>query len=82
MSDKKESLKQMTQNIKGFKSWWSGDPRVGKYMTSVYAAIHRQDHVLTPEAMTDIYNRAYEAVYACLVDCDEKQKISNVLSKP
>jgi hypothetical protein len=46
--------------------WWSGDPRVEKYMIEVRAAIHR--HVNDPAAHTDIYNRAYEAVYAAIKD--------------
>lgn len=61
MSDKK------TVEIKNpMKSWWSGDPRVEPYMSKVSAAIDR--HITDKNARTDIYNRAYEAVYAAIKD--------------
>lgn len=44
------------------KSWWAGDPRVEKYMPPVAEAIKRHVKHPSPE-FTDIYNRAYEAVY-------------------
>lgn len=48
------------------KSWWSGDSRVEKFMGPVSDAIDR--HVPKGDARTDIYNRAYEAVYAAIYD--------------
>jgi hypothetical protein len=61
------------------KSWWAGDQRVEGYMPKVRAAIER--HVEDRDAVTDIYNRAYEAVYQAIVDHD-KNHIRNVLSGP
>lgn len=47
------------------KSWWAGDPRVEKFMPPVAMAIKR--HIKWPSAeFTDIYNRAYEAVYSAI----------------
>jgi len=51
------------------KSWWSGDPRVEPYMKKVSARI--DFHVKDPDARTDIYNRAYEAVYQAIKDFDK-----------
>ena len=51
------------------KSWWCGDERVEKYMPKVLEAIKR--HVLYPSAeATDIYNRAYEAIYTAIKDME------------
>lgn len=47
------------------KSWWSGDPRVEPFMPPIMEAIQR--HLPWPSReFTDIYNRAYEAVYAAI----------------
>lgn len=46
--------------------WWAGDNRVAKYMPPVDKAISR--HVPRGDAWTDIYNRAYEAVYQAICD--------------
>lgn len=54
------------------KSWWEGDPRVGKYMGEVSKAIDR--HV-SGDARVDIYNRAYEAVYKAILDHEGKDKL-------
>ena len=52
------------------KSWWAGDNRVEKYMPSVAAAIKR--HIEWPsKEFTDIYNRAYEAVYQAIKDLED-----------
>lgn len=49
------------------KSWWAGDPRVEPYMGPVREAIMR--HIKWPsDEYTDIYNRAYEAVYKAIVE--------------
>ena len=51
------------------KKWWSGDERVEKYMRSVHEAIRR--HLEYPsEGAVDIYNRAYEAVFQAIKDCE------------
>lgn len=48
--------------------WWPGDPRVEPYMPKVKQALDRQG--ITGQAATDIYNRAYEAVYKAIKDRD------------
>lgn len=54
------------------KSWWEGDPRVEKYMLPVRDAIER--HVpWASDAFTDIYNRAYEAVYNAIIEQEAKE---------
>lgn len=52
------------------KPWWSGDKRVEKYMKPVTDALNRRN--ITGDANTDIYNRAYEAVYKAIKDRDTK----------
>jgi hypothetical protein len=52
------------------KSWWPGDPRVEEFMPPVSAAIRH--HIDWPSIeFTDIYNRAYEAVYNAIVKYDK-----------
>ena len=47
------------------KSWWAGDNRVEKFMPPVAMAIKK--HIKWPsEEFTDIYNRAYDAVYSAI----------------
>jgi len=46
------------------KRWWAGDSRVEPYMKPVAEALNR--HLDKGKAWTDIYNRAYEAVYKAL----------------
>ncbi len=67
-----------TIDVKPTKSWWSGDPRVEKYMPKVRITINK--YVQDRAAQTDIYNRAYEAVYDAIKDFDKKQNIKNVLA--
>ena len=55
------------------KSWWAGDERVDKYMLPVADAIIKYHKWPSPE-FTDIYNRAYEAVYLAIKDMKEKSK--------
>jgi hypothetical protein len=50
-----------------YKTWWSGDRRVEKYMPKVKEAINRHIPDGTP-ANTDIYNRVYEAIYQAICD--------------
>jgi hypothetical protein len=52
-----------------YKTWWAGDPRVEAYMKPVREALERRGVV--GESSTDIYNRAYEAVYKAIKDRDE-----------
>ena len=55
------------------KTWWAGDERVEKYMPPVIKAIKR--HIKWPSAeFTDIYNRAYEAVYQAIKEYEGKDK--------
>lgn len=49
------------KRINPIKSWWPGDSRVEPFMKPVSDALERQG--LTGDARTDVYNRAYEAVY-------------------
>jgi len=61
------------------KSWWSGDNRVEPFMHKVRATIEKYHKSGSPEC-TDIYNRAYEAVYDAIRAYD-KSAIANVLAK-
>ncbi len=63
--DKKKILKPTIINANPPKSWWSGDARVEKYMPPVVEAIKRNIKWPSKE-FTDIYNRAYEAVYLAI----------------
>lgn len=51
------------------KSWWPGDPRVEKFMPPVRDAIRKYLPWPSPQ-YTDIYNRAYEAVYNAILEAD------------
>lgn len=51
------------------KSWWSGDRRVEPFMPPVNAALDRSG--LKGKARTDVYNRAYEAVYNAIKEHGE-----------
>jgi hypothetical protein len=54
-------------------SWWAGDPRVKKFMPPIREAIAR--HLPWPSAeFTDIYNRAYEAVYHVIAEYADADK--------
>lgn len=50
----------------GLKTWWEGDTRVEPYMHKIREALERRS--IVGEARTDIYNRAYEAIYQAIVD--------------
>lgn len=55
------------------KSWWPGDERVEEFMQPVSDAIQR--HIPWPsQEYTDIYNRAYEAVYNAIQKYDAEKK--------
>lgn len=56
------------------KTWWPGDERVEKYMAPVDEAIKRH-HKWPSFEFTDIYNRAYEAVYLAITDREPRSKI-------
>jgi hypothetical protein len=72
--DKKKTF--IVEPIDMIKSWWCGDPRVEPYMHKVKERIDK--HVLDKDARTDIYNRAYEAVYAAIQDYDKKKIIGEL----
>lgn len=55
-------MKKPTLIINPPKAWWPGDNRVEEFMNPVSEAIKRYIKWPSPE-YTDIYNRAYEAVY-------------------
>ena len=52
------------------KPWWPGDSRVERYMHPVREALERQG--ITGQAHTDLYNRAYYAVYQAIIDREGK----------
>ena len=56
--------------INFYPTWWSGDPRVEPFMSKVREAIDRNN--IQQPARTDIYNRAYEAVYDAIKKYDRK----------
>lgn len=51
------------------KMWWSGDPRVEKYMTPVNDALNKY---LEGSQKTECYNRCYEAVYNAIKDMENE----------
>ena len=55
----------------GLKSWWCGDIRVEKYMPEIDRALDRSG--LKGQQRTDVYNRAYEAIYKAICDYDNKK---------
>lgn len=65
------SKKKKTIEIKApAKMWWSGDSRVEPFMGEVNNALNRSG--LEGQKRTDVYNRAYEAVYAAIIKYDGK----------
>ena len=50
------------------KMWWGGDKRVEPFMGRVSQALDRSG--LEGEKRTDVYNRAYEAVYEAIKKYD------------
>lgn len=64
--------KELTNIQEPMKSWWIGDPRVEPYMKKVSEALHRNN--IERPVYTDIYNRAYEAVYEAIIDHAGKLK--------
>ena len=60
------------------KMWWNGDSRVEPYMIEIKKELDKQG--IKGQASTQIYNRAYEAVYKAITDFDDvKTKIDNAL---
>ncbi len=55
--------------------WWPGEHRVEKYMPRVSQAIARHLPSGSREA-TDIYNRAYEAVYEAIKELKRKLDVA------
>ena len=63
---------------KGMKMWWNGDSRVEPYMIEIKKELDKQG--IKGQANTQIYNRAYEAVYKAITDFDDvKTKIDKAL---
>lgn len=58
--------------------WWSGDSRVEPFMKSVNEALERSGKNLEKQERTDIYNRAYEAVYEAIKKYDRKKFIGEL----
>lgn len=46
------------------KPWWPGDPRVEPYMSPIAEAL--DNHLPKGKGWTEIYNRAYEAVFKAI----------------
>lgn len=68
--EKKNALYRAALEIKmPIKPWWAGDPRVEEFMQPVREAIDRN----MPNGCTDIYNRAYEAVYNAIKKYDRNK---------
>lgn len=60
--DEKHEINYPKVEIKNpSKSWWSGDERVEPFMGNITKALDRSG--LKGQKRTDVYNRAYEAVY-------------------
>ena len=60
------------------KMWWNGDSRVEPYMIEIKKELDKQG--IKGQANTQIYNRAYEAVYKAITDFDDvKTKIDKAL---
>ena len=64
MDNDKKTLLEKIANLD--KSWWAGDPRIEPYMIKVSEALTRRG--VEGDARTDIYNRAYEAIYYAIKD--------------
>lgn len=56
------------------KSWWSGDIRVQPFMKELIKTLDKYYPAPHSKERTDIYNRAYEAVYSAIVTYDKSQK--------
>lgn len=70
-AEKREKLLEAVKISPLYKTWWSGDPRVEPLMSDVRAALVRND--IEGDAYTDIYNRAYEAIYKAIKLYDRKK---------
>lgn len=60
------------------KSWWQGDTRVEPFMEPVNEALDRSG--LKGEKRTDVYNRAYEAIHAAIIQYGEDPEIQKILN--
>ncbi len=58
-------MSRTTSTVDPPNPWWPGDNRVEEFMEPVSDAIKKYHKWPSPE-YTDIYNRAYEAVYAAI----------------
>lgn len=63
--------KKPTLIINPPKAWWSGDKRVEEFMSPIDIIIKKYHKWPGPE-YTDIYNRAYEAVYNAIKKYGDK----------
>lgn len=54
------------------KAWWPGDKRVERYIIGVIDVLKK--HNVSQPARTEIYNRAYEAVYSAIKDMDKRNE--------
>lgn len=62
----------MTEIKTELKTWWAGDARVEPFMQGVRDALDRSG--LEGQKRTDVYNRAYEAIYAAIAKYDGDKK--------
>jgi hypothetical protein len=65
-------MEERPLKIDPVKSWWAGDPRVDPFMSPVREAIGRYIRWPSPQ-FTDIYNRAYEAVYKAILEYSKER---------
>lgn len=56
---------------------WNGNQNIEKYMQPISDALSR--HLEDGNAYTDIYNRAYEAIFKAIEDCNKEYYARNVL---
>lgn len=63
-------MKELKEKLEERKSWWGGDSRVEQFMPKVAETIKKY-HDWPSDEFTDIYNRAYEAVYGALQFIEE-----------
>lgn len=73
-------MSEVNSNHDEIKMWWAGDPRVEKHMKRVRDALDRSG--LDGQKRTDVYNRAYEAVYYAILETAKAKSIGNALAEP
>ena len=79
LEEKKEALSRAALEIKNpIRSWWAGDSRVSEFIEPLNSALDRSGKNLTRDERTDIYNRAYEAIYKAILKYDKKKVVGEL----